>query len=89
MELAIKEENTKSKVLDFSGVNLIMYLRAFDIKKDTFDSRKRYTDFESQILENYYDEKSQTADRLVIEGEYVGRTYDNLDVIKSKFIKKL
>ncbi len=89
MELAIKEENTKSKVLDFSGANLIMYLRGFDIKNDTFDSGKRYTDFEIQILENYYDEKRQTADILVIEGEYVGRTYDNLDVIKSKFIKKL
>lgn len=38
-------------------------------------------------LRKYYEKQSERADALVRDGEFVGKTYDNLEIIK-KMLKK-
>lgn len=65
---------------------LVNYLRSYVISKEVFS-----VDIDSKdivVLKKYYDSAYNKASRLVIEDEYVGNTFDNLDkinrLIKSK-----
>ncbi len=89
-ELAQKLVNTKkSNIYVLTNVNdLESYLTNYIISKETFGYNKDLNAFEKNLLLNYHDEAKERADRLVTDDEFVGMTYDNLDII-SKLIKKM
>lgn len=57
-------------------------LNNFDIAKDDFSILVSNLNNEDLLM--YYLMKKAYADVLVIEGEYVGKTYDNLEKIEKK-----
>ena len=59
--------------------NVNSYLKNFDITKDDFNSLFINNKDE---LTRYYDEAYNHAVKLVMDDEYVGITFDNLDKIK-------
>lgn len=63
---------------------LICYLNGFVISKDVFNFDVNNKDI--SILKNYYKDSCDKASSLVIDGELVGITFDNLYKIK-KIIK--
>ena len=59
-------------------------LNDLNIKKDNFDEYQDILYKTSCIdLVNYYKASKNKADTLVMEDEFVGITYDNLNVIKN------
>lgn len=65
------------------------YLASYVISKEIFNYSNDLSDYERRLLLRYYDDSKQRADRLVTDDEFVGITYDNLDIINSKLIKKM
>lgn len=59
--------------------NVNSYLKNFDITKDEFNPLFITN---KEELRRYYDEEYNHAVTLVIDDEYVGKTFDNLDIIK-------
>ena len=57
-------------------------LNNFNIAKDDFSIL--VSNLNNEELLKYYLMKKAYADVLVIEGEYVGKTYDNLEKIEKK-----
>lgn len=89
-ELAKKQEYIKSSNVYVLKVNsLDAYLNNYVISKEIFNYDDPLDDSKRNILLRYYDDSKEKADRLVIEDEFVGITYDNLDIIKNKLIKKM
>ena len=75
-------------------------LKNFDITKQFFPAEaiESVADPVLKILllhelSVYYKESKEKADRLTLEDEYVGITYDNLDIIRNvlenKLVKKM
>ncbi len=59
-------------------------LNDLNIKKDNFDEYQDILYKTSCVdLVNYYNANKVKADNLVMEDEFVGITYDNLNVIKN------
>lgn len=84
-ELAEKRVDTESSnVYVFPKVDsLANYLTNYVISKETFNFGGNLGDSETELLLRYYDDSRKRADRLVTEDEFVGITFDNLDIIKS------
>lgn len=84
-ELAKKRVDTKSSnVYAFPKVDsLANYLTNYVISKETFNFFGNLGDSETELLLRYYDDSRKRADILVTEDEFVGITFDNLDIIKS------
>lgn len=91
MQLAEKRATTKeSEVHLFLLKNsLESYLNDYVISKEIFNYGKDLNDYERTLLSKYYVDSKENADRLVTEDESVGITYDNLDIINSKLVKKM
>lgn len=90
-QLAEKRATTKEpNVYPFSPKNSLEgYLASYVISKEIFNYGNDLSDYERMLLLRYYDDSKQRADRLVTDDEFVGITYDNLDIINSKLIKKM
>ncbi len=91
---------TKNKIISSNDTfvslftNLEEYLINFNIAKELFDRSIVKTDQDKALLIRYYDNSLERANRLVIDDEYVGITYDNLDIINSiinenKLVKRI
>ena len=65
--------------------NLMNNIKKLDIAKDDFSilNNENLSNITNELLDYYLIKKSY-ADSLVLEGEYVGITYKNLDIIKSR-----
>ena len=59
-------------------------LSNLNIAKDNFTEVLNLNDYNLNSLEGYYYFQKAKADELTISGEYVGKTYDNLNIIKRK-----
>lgn len=64
------------------GDDYMVNLNNFNIAKDDFSIL--VSNLNNEDLLKYYLMKKAYADVLVIEGEYVGKTYDNLEKIEKK-----
>lgn len=71
-------------------------LKNFDIAKQVFPAEaiESVSDPVLKILllhelSDYYKESKEKADRLTLEDEYVGITYDNLNTIKNVLVKNI
>ena len=64
-------------------------IKKLDIAKDDFSilNNENLSNITNELLDYYLIKKSY-ADSLVLEGEYVGITYKNLDIIKSRIKNK-
>ncbi len=65
--------------------NVSSYLSEFNIAKDDFNPLFITN---KEELRRYYDEEYNHAVTLVIDDEYVGKTFDNLDIIKEVLEEK-
>ena len=65
---------------------LLNYLTNFIISEDVFNINIKCENID--MLKRYYDSAYKTASVLVIEDEYVGITFDNLEKINT-LIKKI
>lgn len=71
-------------------------LKNFDITKEVFPAEviESVADPVLKVLvlhelSVYYKECKEMADRLTLEDEYVGITYDNLNIIKNVLVKNI
>ncbi len=62
-----------------SNKELISYLRSFTISKEIFNIKIKENNID--ILKKYYDDMYKKASILVMDDEYVGNTFDNLEKI--------
>ncbi|MCI5732509.1 MAG: hypothetical protein MR296_00495 [Tenericutes bacterium] len=62
-----------------SNKELITYLRSFAISKEIFNIKIKEGNID--ILKRYYDDMYKKASILVMDDEYVGNTFDNLEKI--------
>lgn len=62
-----------------SNKELISYLRSFAISKEIFNIKIKEGNID--ILKRYYDDMYKKASILVMDDEYVGNTFDNLEKI--------
>ena len=84
----IPRKEVTSVVASFlSNRCLETYLKKFEISKELFFEGMIKTDEDVALLERYYLNSCNKASRLVMDDEYVGITFDNLDVM-SKVIKQ-
>ena len=66
-------------------IELLNYLKKFIISKEIFNINIKPCNID--ILKRYYDDNYKKASILVMDDEYVGITFDNLDKINT-LIKK-
>lgn len=66
-------------------IELLNYLKKFIISKEIFNINIKSRNID--ILKRYYDDNYKKACILVMEDEYVGITFDNLEKINT-LIKK-
>ena len=66
-------------------IELLNYLKNFIISKEIFNINIKPCNID--ILKRYYDDNYKKASILVMEDEYVGITFDNLEKINT-LIKK-
>ena len=66
-------------------IELLNYLKNFIISKETFNINIKPCNID--ILKRYYDDNYKKASILVMDDEYVGITFDNLEKINT-LIKK-
>ena len=62
-----------------SNKELITYLRSFAISKEILNIKIKEGNID--ILKRYYDDMYKKASILVMDDEYVGNTFDNLEKI--------
>lgn len=87
-ELAIKKD-IKSNIYQFSKKDsLSIYLANYIISKEVFNYTNNLNDYEKNMLFKYYVDSKKRANKLVTEDEFVGITYDNLEII-NRLIKKI
>ena len=87
-----KVSNKEDVISVFS--NLEDYLLNFNIAKEIFDSTLVKTIHDKALLIKYYDSSLKKANTLVTDDEYVGITYDNLEIIdniinENKLVKRI
>lgn len=80
-------DNTNN-IIKLHENELEKYLVSFDIAHDTFESSLNISNHDRITLKRYYDANLQKANALVIDGEFVGKSYDNLDIIENKLVMK-
>ncbi len=66
-------------------IELLNYLKKFIISKEIFNINIKPNNID--ILKRYYDDNYKKASILVMDDEYVGITFDNLEKINT-LIKK-
>ena len=66
-------------------IELLNYLKNFIISKEIFNRNIKPNNID--ILKRYYDDNYKKASILVMDDEYVGITFDNLEKINT-LIKK-
>lgn len=91
---ARKMMSNEAKIIKLYESSLEEYLKSYIISREVFDVTKVKSEYDNMLLKRFYDEAKENADRLVIEDELVGITYDNLDIIeqtlnKNKLVKKM
>ena len=91
---ARKMMSNEAKIIKLYESSLEEYLKSYIISREVFDVTKVKSEYDNMLLKRFYDETKENADRLVIEDELVGITYDNLDIIeqtlnKNKLVKKM
>lgn len=64
-----------------SNEELNLYLESYVISEQVFDAKVNASNIDA--LTRYYSDSYNKASSLVIEGELVGITFDNLDIIKN------
>ena len=79
--------NKQSKVVRLYDNFLRNYLNNYDISRNEFNYDIS-SEQDIMILSRYYDDSLQKANMLVTEEEFVGITYENLDIIKNKLVMK-
>ena len=62
-------------------IELLNYLKKFIISKEIFNINIKPCNID--ILKRYYDDNYKKASILVMEDEYVGITFDNLEKINT------
>lgn len=72
-------ENKEDVISIFT--NLEDYLLSFNIAKELFDSTLVKTKHDKALLIKYYDDSLKRANTLVTDDEFVGITYNNLEVM--------
>lgn len=82
----------KMPVIKIEEKSLLDYLKNFDIARDLFDKTVVRSNNDRAIIKRYCDSKREHANLLVMEDEFVGITYKNLDTIdnlleESKLVK--
>lgn len=76
----IEKVSNKEEVIGVFA-NLEDYLLNFNIAKEIFDSTLVKTIQDKALLIKYYDSSLKKANTLVTDDEFVGITYDNLEII--------
>lgn len=95
MAVSVKKlMSNEAKIIKLYESSLEEYLKSYIISREVFDVTKVKSEYDNMLLKRFYDEAKENADRLVIEDELVGITYDNLDIIeqtlnKNKLVKKI
>lgn len=95
MAVSIKKMmSNDSRIIKLYESSLEEYLKSYIISCEVFDSTSVKTEYDNMLLKRFYDEAKENANRLVLEDELVGITYDNLDIIeqtlnKNKLVKKM
>lgn len=87
---AMKTENniTNNKIIDFPTDKVLEnYLKKFIISKEVFSCDLLADKEDFNLLERYYKDSYEQAETLVMDDEYVGITFENLDRI-CKILKK-
>ena len=82
--VAVKEK-VNTPIISLIQINdnmLLEYLRDFDIARELFDVSMVKNNNDKVVMKRYYDSKLKRANVLVIEDEFVGITYKNLEIIK-------
>lgn len=64
-----------------SNEELNLYLENYVISEQVFDAKVNASNVDT--LTRYYEDSYNKASSLVIDGELVGITFDNLDIIKN------
>lgn len=64
-----------------SNEELNLYLESYVISEQVFDAKVNASNVDT--LTRYYSDSYNKASSLVIDGELVGITFDNLDIIKN------
>lgn len=72
-------ESNQNNIYEFPSNTLSNYLINYDIRKQEFDFSPKNE--ELKALKQYHDDKLEFASRMVLEGEFVGDTFNNLDKI--------
>ena len=75
---ARKMMSNEAKIVKLYESSLEEYLKSYIISSEVFDVTKVKSEYDNMLLKRFYDEAKENADRLVIEDEFVGITYDNL-----------
>ena len=76
--VAVKE---KMPLIQINNSMLLEYLANFDIARELFDASLVKNNIDKMVMKRYYDSKLKRANVLVIEDEFVGITYKNLETI--------
>ena len=76
--VAVKE---KMPLIQINNSMLLEYLANFDIAREMFDENMVKNSSDRVVMKRYYDSKLKRANVLVIEDEFVGITYKNLETI--------
>lgn len=87
---AMKTENNiaNNKIIDFPTNKVLEnYLKKFIISKEVFSYDILADKEDFNLLERYYKDSYEHAETLVMDDEYVGITFENLDRI-CKILKK-
>lgn len=79
---------TDNKIIDFPTDKVLEnYLKKFIISKEVFSCDILVDKEDFNLLERYYKDSYEQAETLVMDDEYVGITFENLDRI-CKILKK-
>ena len=95
MAVSVKKlMSNEAKIIKLYESSLEEYLKTYIISREVFDTTTVKTEYDNMLLKRFYDDSKANPDRLVIEDEFVGITYDNLDAIeqtlnKNKLVKKI
>lgn len=79
----------ENNIIKLHDSKLEKYLSKFDIAQDTFSFSSVDTKTDAYKLKKYYDDSFNRASKLVTDDEFVGKTFDNLDVIGNLIENKL
>lgn len=79
----------KNNIIKLHDSKLEKYLSKFDIANHDFSFDSVDTKTDAYTLRKYYDANLKRANTLVTDDEFVGKTFDNLDIIGNLIENKL